>query len=275
VSHVVAGGKRVRVVAILLYAAVAVAGSSVARADPVDVTWDRAFKDETQDPSAPLRQLQIDFDHNRPPRGPGENGTGVQVNPVWPVPGAGLVPRSLINLTLPVAVRPEGGLGDTEVYDTFVVDLAGFGSVGLGPALIAPTATADALGQGKWQLGIAPILSVTALPHWTIGFTARDYLSVGGDGDRPAVSQLLVEPTLTRTFPHGWFVGHSDFDWQVDWRADQVTLPLGLQVGRVFEVGGYSLSLSVESAYVAVRPEGTDAWLGSLEATFYFYGLVH
>jgi hypothetical protein len=98
---------------------------------------------------------------------------------------------------------------------------------------------------------------------------------MGGDGDRASVSQLLVEPVLTRTFPNGWFVGHSDFDWQVDWRGDEVTLPIGLQAGRVFEIRGYTISLSAESAWVAVRPEGTDAWLGSLEATLFFYGLVH
>jgi len=53
-----------------------------------------------------------------------------------------------------------------------------------------------------------------------------------------------------------------------------VTFPVGLQVGRVFEVRGYLVSLSVESAYVALRPAGTDPWLGSLEATLFFYGLV-
>ena len=240
-----------------------------------ETTWDRAFKDATHYHNAPLSQLGLDFDHNRPPRGEGENGTGFELNPVWPLPALGIVPRSLINLNLPFAIDPEGGLGDLEVYDTFIVDVAGFGSVGLGPALIAPTATADALGQGKWQLGVAPTVSFTALSHWTIGFTARNYASVGGDADRPAVSQLLLEPTLTRTFRHGWFIGHSDFDWQVDWRDDQVTLPLGVQIGRVFAIGGYALSLSVESAWVAVRPAGTDAWLGSLEATLFYRGLVH
>ena len=152
--------------------------------------------------------------------------------------------------------------------------MPGFGSVGLGPALIAPSATEKALGQGKWQLGVAPTVSFTRAPHWTVGFTARNYVSVAGEADRPAVSQLLIEPTVTRTFAGGWFVGHSDFDWQVDWIDDQVTLPIGVQAGRVFTVGGYMLSLSFESAWVAVRPAGTDPWLGSIEATLYFYGFV-
>jgi hypothetical protein len=237
--------------------------------------WDQAFKD-THDRNAPLRQFEIAFGHDHPPRGDeAETATTWTLEPTFPIPALGPVPRSVLDLSLPIPIRPEGGLGDLEVYDTFVVDLAGFGSLGLGPGLIAPTATADALGQGKWQLGVVPSLSVTALPNWTIGFTARNYASVGGDGDRPDVSQLLVEPVVTRTFPRGWFVGHSDFDWQVDWHGEQVTLPLGLQAGRVFAVRGYLISLSIESAYVAVRPAGTDPVLAAIEATLYFRGLVH
>ncbi len=67
------------------------------------------------------------------------------------------VGRTLTRASLPLATRPssttesQAGLGDFNIFTAYLFVSNPTTSLGVGPLLVAPTATDDALGQGKWQ----------------------------------------------------------------------------------------------------------------------------
>jgi len=73
--------------------------------------------------------------------------------------------RHLIRATMPLETTPDtptsyaSGFGDFVIQDAFKFSKAGATTEwGVGPMLVAPTATADALGTGKWQIGVAAVV---------------------------------------------------------------------------------------------------------------------
>jgi hypothetical protein len=66
--------------------------------------------------------------------------------------------------------------------------------------------------------------------------------------------------------PEGWFAGLTDYSWTFNWRtsaSDAPLVPLGIQVGKVVRIGKQPVSLSVEAARAAWKPEsGPDpGWI--------------
>jgi hypothetical protein len=67
-----------------------------------------------------------------------------------------------------------------------------------------PTATASALGNGKWDAG--PALMLLAMPgRWVIGALANNQWSFAGWGTNN-VNSLLIQPFINYNFPDGWYV---------------------------------------------------------------------
>ena len=95
-------------------------------------------------------------------------------NTFW-VRGAIPIGRTLTRASLPLATRPsspteaQSGLGDFNVFTAYLFVSNATTSLGVGPLLVVPTATDDALGQGKWQAGAA-----------AIAFKATRVVQVGG-----------------------------------------------------------------------------------------------
>ena len=146
------------------------------------------------------------------------------------------------------------GVGDLQVFDLVTIKES-WGRWGFGPALVFPTASDEALGQGKWQAGLAVALIYTRVKNLTVGAVWQNPFSFAGDSDRAGVNNLIITPTLTYTLEKGWFAGLSDFNWTFDWKDDgAATLLLGLQVGRVFVIGKQDVSLSFEAGGAAARP---------------------
>jgi len=106
----------------------------------------------------------------------------------------------------------------------------------------------------------------TAVKHLQLGAVFENPVSFAGDSSRDSVNALSITPTLTYNLPHGWFGGYSDFDWTFDWKNNGgTTIPVGLQVGKVFKLGSMPCSFSVEGAYVAVPPSDAPEWVVGFE----------
>jgi hypothetical protein len=235
----------------------------------------RALANQVNNPTQPITLFQ--FRNVLAPSVPGYDSPGnlLQLEPVFPIFPSRLLPfAQLMKMTLPFPTTPnpgsQTGLGDFSLFDVASISQA-WGKWGFGPALVFPTASSTALGQGKWQAGPAVAVIYTGIKNLTVGAVAQNPISFAGSSSRPTVNTLAITPTLTYNLPHGWFAGYDDFDFTFDWEnGGAATIPVGAQVGKIFTIGNRPFSLSLEAAWVPFRPAGTPEWLVGLEFTLIF-----
>ena len=251
----------------LVMAAVPVGPPALAQGKPEPSTA-TDLANQINNPGAPVTLLQ--FRDILLPNVAGTNDAtnAFEIQPVLPVHPSHWAPfLQLIKMTLPIASLPspvgEAGYGDLQFFDLVSIK-EGWGRWGFGPALVFPTATADRLGDGKWQAGPSAALIFTGIENLTLGAIFQNPISFAGDASRSAVNNLIITPAITYNVPgyfipgcceHGWFVGMSDYDLTFDWEnGGAASIPLGVQVGRVFHVGKQPLSLSIEAGGTVKSP---------------------
>ena len=254
-------------------AAAGVAGAGEAVPTAVAVAPE-SIANQASTPAAPLSQIQ--FRDVFLPNVSGTDGitNAFQIQPVIPVgPFHSLRFIQLVKVTLAFPSIPspvgESGFGDIGLYDLVTVKQS-WGRWGFGPALVFPTASEEALGQGKWQAGPAFAAIFTGRKNLVAGAVLQNPISFAGDSEQPEVNSLLIAPTLTFTLAHGWFAGLSDFEWTFDWtEGGDATIPLGAQVGKVVSIGKQPVSLSIEAGKTVTWPTGTPdpGWIFAVELT--------
>ncbi len=166
--------------------------------------------------------------------------------------------------TTPLAPGPGGdrktGFGDIQLASVFAPSDTSGWLWGAGPTFIFPSASDDALGQGKWQAG--PTAAAGYLgSKWTAYAVAQQWWSIAGDGDRSRTNQLCLQYVLLRTLPHRWQVGMQP-SMAVDWtesRGNKVSFPVGLGVGKTVRIGNLPIQFWVEADYYPVRPDDVSA----------------
>ena len=239
----------------------------------------RELANAANDPTSPTTLIQ--FRDVVVPDVPGSSGAAnlLEIQPILPILASHSIPfTQLIKITLPFPSLPspisKAGVGDLQVFDLVTIKQS-WGRWGFGPALVFPTASSAALGQGKWQAGPSVALIYTGIKHLVAGAVLQNPISYAGSPDRPSVNSLIITPSLTYNLPKGWFAGYPDFDWTFNWEDHgAATIPVGLQVGKVFKIGKQPLSFSLEGGYVVARPSSTTPrWLIGIEITPIFGAL--
>jgi hypothetical protein len=148
------------------------------------------------------------------------------------------------------------GFGDIELAGVVAPNRSHGWLWGIGPTFIFPSASDDALGQGKWQAGPAGIAGYLT-KDWNADVVAEQWWSFAGDRDRESASQLSLNYVLLRNLPGRWQVGMQP-TMTVDWKAsagNAVSLPVGLGVGKTVRIGKVPVQLYIEADYFAVRPD--------------------
>ena len=144
---------------------------------------------------------------------------------------------------------------------------------GFGPAIVLPTATSTALGQGKLSFGPSAVALVQP-GHWTIGALVNNVFSVAGSPHRPYVNQMLLQYFITYNLKKGWNIntgpiitanwrnkGSGEASTGNDTTGGSVwTVPFGGGVGRVMRLGYQPVNLSVNFYGNAVHPPGASSW---------------
>jgi hypothetical protein len=184
----------------------------------------------------------------------------------------GLVPSDMFGLpqlfrfTLPVATSPElpggyvTGLGDLTLMDIFILPKQGEVTFGVGPLFVLPTATNDALGNGKWQAGGAGV--VVAPQKWgLLGGLATYQTSFAGDGDREDVNLFTFQPIINYNLKDGWYL-RSSATWNFNLENGASYIPAGLGIGKVFELDkGVTMNAFVEPQYTVWHDsDGAPRW---------------
>ena len=132
---------------------------------------------------------------------------------------------------------------------------------GAGPILQFPSATDDALGQGKWGAG-PTVVALTMRGPWVFGALVNNVWSFAGDDERPDVNQMLIQPFVNYNLPHSWYVGSSPVI-TANWKADSDNrwiVPLGVSVGKIVRIGTLPVNTQVGGYYNVVRPDNGPEW---------------
>jgi hypothetical protein len=113
---------------------------------------------------------------------------------------------------------------------------------------VLPTATEDALGSEKWQLGLANVLFDDRSPKFQYGYLLTYQASVAGDDDRSDVSLGAFQPFAFYQLDKGWYLRSAPI-WTYDFENDNYSVPLGLGLGKVTRRGDTVYNFFVEPQF--------------------------
>lgn len=207
-------------------------------------------QNEANDPLTPKMAFQV-HDYTQPilSQRPEEGAHQLYLRHVLPHDTLGV--DQIARASLPLIADswgPHGawnGIGDFTIYDMAIAYL-GQTKLGAGPVVTAPTASAAALGPGKWQAGLQTVISA---PHdWGLSALLSSYQQ-SFDG---ALQTLTIQPLLFLNLDGGYYLrstGISTFNL-----GQNSLVPVGLGLGRVFERSdGRLVNVFVEPQYSVVQ----------------------
>jgi len=184
------------------------------------------------------------------------------VSPEWSI-----ITRTVLPLIdQPGAAPGEGrthGVGDTQFSALLSPTRTGSLVWAVGPVFQLPTATNDALGQGKW--GAGPTAGVQwSGTQWTFGALINNIWSFAGAAGRPAVNQMQLQPEVNYAFKDNpnRYLSYSP-TITANWEAggsERWTVPVSLGIGQLFTVGHQSINLQATAYYNVVAPAGAGNW---------------
>jgi len=161
--------------------------------------------------------------------------------------------RHLIRATMPLETTPDtptsyaSGFGDFVIQDAFKFSKEGATTEwGVGPLLVAPTATADALGAGKWQIGVAGIIVqllrggsiVSGILTWQTDFA--------GDPARPGTNLVTFQPDIALALGTTGFYLSTSPIWTFDLVNNNYLIPFSIGFGKVMEVDKTIVNVTFE-----------------------------
>jgi hypothetical protein len=259
----------------------ALASSALTLAAPSWAQEDQAAElaKKLSNPVASL--ISVPIQYNRDEYGGANDGasaTRVVFQPVVPFSlneDWNLITRTLIPVVdqkdFPVAALNESGLSDitTSLFFSPKSPTAGGLIWGAGPVFLLPTATQDVLGTEKWGLGPTGVALKQSGP-WTVGVLANHLWSVAGDANRADVSATFLQPFVSYTTKTRTTIGATT-EATYDWKGEQWSVPLIVQVAQLFKVGPQIMQLAVAGKYWAEAPDdGPEGWGLRVQLTLLF-----
>jgi len=182
---------------------------------------------------------------------------------VVPIIGAApLADLPPIGEPLPPGDSTTWGLGDIATQFFFAPKIAGTWKFGFGPQLTWKSRTDANIGGPGWGAGPVGILVGALGDDVSLSVIAANTWAYEGD-----FNSFFIQPSVFYNFKSipGLVIGYNA-GISADWKAspeNRWTVPLGLVVGKTFDVGGgYGLDVSIGPYWNVVRPEGgADAFL--------------
>lgn len=149
------------------------------------------------------------------------------------------------------------GIGDIDVFAAYLVDTGDPAvSFGIGPQVVAPTATDDRLGSEQWQLGIANVYFNARSSRYQFGYLLTWRGGVGDTNGRERTSLGAFQPFLFYQLGQGWYTGGAPV-WTYNLRNDDYSVPLGVRLGKVFKRNNTVFNVFVEPQWsVSDRGDG-------------------
>jgi len=198
----------------------------------------QSLEQAASDPTASLMSVQVqDIYAGAYHRLDDESGNTILLRSAVPFRTGSL--EHIARATLPVVTDSpsgESGLSDLVLFDLIKFEKS-WGRWGIGPVLLAPTATDDAIGAGKWAIG--PAVGFVARSNKLMwGLFNQNLFSFAGDSDREDVNVSILQPIVNYSLPEKWSIGTSEMNVTYDWERDAWTaVPLGVKLARLVKFG--------------------------------------
>lgn len=196
--------------------------------------------------------------------GPNDQTQNVlNIQPVWPFSlndDWNVITRTIAPVTSnPSVLTPPNedrvnGLGDI-TFSAFLSpqDSGSDWIWGVGPVVLLPTATDDALGQDTWGAGLSAI-ALTMPGRWVYGAVITNVWDISGDAN---INFLTLQPFVNYNFDGGWYVTTAPII-TANWEADsdhKWTVPLGAGFGKVFRIGNQPINAQLSLYNNVVTPD--------------------
>ncbi|MFG6446798.1 transporter [Roseateles sp. BYS180W] len=230
-------------------------------------------------PVAAMTSVPLQFNWDR---GAGLDGRSTQftlnVQPVIPVsldPEWNLITRVIV----PVLRQPEwvagqgaaSGVGDL-VLTAFLSPAKASGLIwGVGPVLVAPSATQKRLGADQWAVGPSVVMLVES-GNWSYGSLANHLLRVSGGEGRTKINATFLNPFASYRLGQGWsatLAPEYTYNWEGQ-AGKKVTFPMVGVVSKVTRIGGQMLSVGVGYKHYLQSPDERPDHGFRLALTFLF-----
>ncbi len=233
---------------------------------------------QAQNPIANLISLPLQNNTNFGIGPDDETQNILNIQPVWPFSindNWNLITRTI----LPVISQPDfytggegriNGLGDITFSAFFSPKDSPKLTWGVGPILLFPTATDDALGSDKWGAG-ASLVALTMPGHWVIGSLISNVWSFTGSGSQD-INLFTWQYFLNYNLQKGWYLTSAPIitaNWEAD-SGNKWTVPFGGGFGKVFHIGKQPVNSQIQAFYNVEKPEFGPDWQLRLQVQFLF-----
>ncbi|MFM8573886.1 MAG: hypothetical protein ACKOAU_19980, partial [Pirellula sp.] len=145
----------------------------------------------------------------------------------------------------------QDGLDPVTLFDLFIVP-ASWGRLAFGPVVsLSPN-----YQNGRDTIQAGPAVGFTTRKgNWTLGAFNQNLISND-------TNVSFLQPVIAYTINPKWTISAGDLQQGYDWKSDQwVSLPVGIQVGRLAQIGKTTLRLSYNPQYnfrdLDLNPEWT------------------
>lgn len=179
----------------------------------------------------------------------------------------------IFNPSLGPVVGAVDGLGDLQLTAFLSPAQPGHWIWGVGPIVQIPTHTSATLGNDN--LGMGPSGVLLRLEHgnpWVFGALVNNVWSLRTNANASAYSNGLLQPFLNYNFEGGLYLTSSPII-TMNWLApanQQLTLPLGGGIGKIFHLGKLPLNAQLSAYYNVVRPDFGPEWQLRAQVQFMF-----
>jgi hypothetical protein len=221
--------------------------------------------------------LQFNYDENY---GVEDQGSVFRLN-VQPVIPIGLnddwnvISRTIVPLIdqqdFPEPGVSKFGLGDTVqslFFSPKALTESGW-TWGVGPVVLAPTATDDVLGGERWGAGPTAV-ALKQSGSWTYGALVNHIESFAGNDDRADISATFLQPFLTYITPTATtFAINTESTY--DWETERWSVPVNFTVAQLLRLGGQTLQLGGGLRYWLDGPDaGPEGWAVRVNVVFVY-----
>jgi len=208
------------------------------------------------------------------------NGTQwvLNIQPVIPVKltdNLNLITRTI----LPVVYQPEivpgtgsaVGLGNMNASFFFTPVPKGAFVWGAGPIFTFPTNTDDKLGARQW--GAGPSLVIVGMPgKWVLGFLVNNVWGFARHDNSNYINAMTLQYFINYNIAYGWYLTTAPIitsNWKTN-NDNRWTVPVGMGVGRVFNIGPQAVNAQVHAYYNAIKPNVGPDWQFRFQFQFLF-----